>query len=76
MAKEKIEAVYDDQLNELLDNLGELGKFKRGKLKCSFCNIIITWKNLHSLFPDSGAIKYCCDAPECVKGLHQKQGRK
>lgn len=67
--KEKLRAVHDQDLEKLLEGLGILGKFKRGKLECKFCHRIITFNNLHSLFPQSGDIKLVCDRPKCVRTL-------
>lgn len=67
--KTKLKVVHDNDLEELIDSLGLSAKLKAGELKCPFCKDIITIENLHSLFPDSGAIKLTCSRPECVKLL-------
>ncbi|MBV6437924.1 MAG: hypothetical protein DCC53_16900 [Chloroflexi bacterium] len=72
MAKKSIDAVYDDDLLELLDNLGLKSKFENGILKCAFCNDVIDWKNLHSIFPHGGQVKFSCSKPACVKSLVEK----
>lgn len=69
---EKMRMVHDDDLDVLLDSLGVLSKFKAGELKCDFCNVVISFENLHSMFPDSGAIKFTCSEVECVKLLMTK----
>jgi len=69
MQKETLRAVHDDDLEELLQSLGLLHDFRAGKLRCKFCKRIITWDNLHSLFPDSGAVKTVCNDIECIKAL-------
>jgi len=69
MEKKTLRAVHDDDLEALLKNLGLHNKFIHGKLKCAFCKGVITLDNLHSLFPDSGAVKLSCTKPECVKQL-------
>lgn len=69
LPKEKVRAVHDDDLEKILDGLGILNKFKHGELKCKFCSKTITFTNLHSLFPQSGAIKIVCDDSECVREL-------
>ncbi len=69
MAKLALRAVHDDDLGDLLENLGLRSKCIHGKLKCAFCKDIITYDNLHSLFPDSGDIKLVCSKPECVNRL-------
>jgi len=69
LPKESIRAVHDQDLEKILDGLGILSKFKRGELKCKFCNNVITFGNLHSIFPQSGSIKLVCDSSNCVREL-------
>jgi len=69
LTKEKIKAVHDKDLDKILKGLGILGKFKAGKLECNFCKSLITFNNLHSIFPQSGTIKLVCDSPKCVRKL-------
>ncbi len=73
--KKRVDAVYDDDLLELLDSLELRNKFLHGKLICAFCGDVITWENLHSIFPDSGAIKISCTKPNCVNQLIAKVRR-
>jgi len=68
--KEKLLTVHDKDLLKTLNNLGYLRKFKKGKLKCKFCNCIITFKNLHSFFPQSGDIKFVCEKYSCQWKLY------
>lgn len=63
--KETLKAVHDDDLVAFLTKLGLYNKFINGKFKCAFCGDVITWDNLHSLFPDSGQVKWCCVRSEC-----------
>lgn len=69
---ETLNAVHDDDLMDVLEELGVAKDFMRGKLDCAFCCDTITWHNLYSLFPDSGTIKFSCDKPECVNKLLAK----
>ena len=69
LPKETVRAVHDEDLEKILEGLGILNKFKQGELKCKFCNNTITFNNLHSLFPQSGAIKFVCDGSDCVREL-------
>lgn len=66
---ETLNAVYDDDLMDVLKELGVHNDFVQGKLRCAFCGDTITWENLYSLFPDRGAVKFSCNKPECVKQL-------
>jgi hypothetical protein len=61
LPKEKLNAVYDDDLEAYLEKLGVLGAIHRGKMKCKFCRMPVTLANLHSLFPESGSVKVVCD---------------
>jgi hypothetical protein len=67
--REALKAVHDDDLEVVLKALGLYAAFSQGKLKCIFCSEPITWENLHSLIPDSGAIKCGCNKPFCVEQL-------
>jgi hypothetical protein len=69
MEKETLKAVHDDDLETLLRRLGLHSDFTHSRLKCTFCKDVITFDNLHSLFPDSGAVKLTCSKPECVNQL-------
>jgi len=69
LEKSNIKAIHDEDLEDYLKKLGQLKKIKRGKVKCYFCGEQITLKNLHSIFPLSGDIKFVCDKKECIKKL-------
>ena len=63
------DAVFDDELQPFLEKLGVWGKFQRGELRCKFCQTTITFENLHSMFPQSGDIKFVCERAECTRML-------
>jgi len=67
MKKKKISAVHDDELLLLIEKLGLKEKMEIGKLKCKFTGTIITFKNLYSIFPESGDVKLVCNTPEAIK---------
>lgn len=69
LPKESVRAVHDQDLEKVLEGLGILNKFKRGELECKFCKNIITFENLHSIFPQSGSIKLVCDGLNCIREL-------
>lgn len=65
--KTTINAVHDDDLLNLLNNLGLTEKLNSGSLKCKFTGTAITFDNLYSIFPESNTIKLVCDNPEAIK---------
>jgi len=69
MVRETLKAVHDDDLNELLKSLNIYNDFIHEKMKCAFCGYSVNYDNLHSLFPDSGSVKLCCNKPQCVNVL-------
>jgi len=69
--KKDLHVIHNDQLIELIEKLGFLEELKAGKIKCKFTGTIITFENLHSIFPESGSIKFVCDSPEAIKLLSE-----
>ncbi len=65
----EINAIHDEQLERLLESLGVLNDIKSGRKKCKFTGNIITLENLHSVFPESGDIKFVSDDPEAIRQL-------
>lgn len=62
-----LNAIHDNELTELIENLRLTEKLKNGLLKCKFTGTTITFNNLYSIFPESGDIKLVCDTPEAIK---------
>jgi hypothetical protein len=68
--RENLNAVFDDDLMKVLEDLGLWKKFERGEEKCKFCRASVDLSNLTSLFKQSGDIKFVCDSPECLHALY------
>lgn len=68
--KEKIKAIHDDKLIELLKNLGLYEDLINSKIKCKFCKEIVTLDNLSAIIPDSGNIGLSCDKPQCLAKMN------
>ena len=64
-----LNAVYVDDLDDLLDSVGLLQDFKAEKLKCKFCRDVVSEKNIYSLISDSGQYKLVCSRAQCVAAL-------
>ena len=73
IAREKLHAVYDDDLTEVLEALGVFSDFAGGRLRCAQCGDVITEENLYALYPDSGQVKVVCHKADCIAGLVAKQ---
>jgi hypothetical protein len=69
---ETLNAVHDDDLMDVLQELGVQEDFLHRRLRCAFCKTTITEDNLFSLFPDTGTVNFSCNKPECVKRLVSK----
>ena len=76
MEQHKIKAVHDNDLAKFLKDLGLYSKFEAGIIKCTFCENTITEDNLHSIFPESGDVKLCCDTPDCIRSLIKRLEKK
>jgi len=69
MKKYKIPAVHDSDLQGVLTSAGLYSDYIKNKIKCKFCNDIITNENLCAIMPDSGSIKLICNKEECIKAM-------
>lgn len=68
--REKLMAISDDKIIDLLKNLDLYQDVIDGKIKCKFCGEIVTLDCISSIFPDNGSIKLACDRPTCLAGLN------
>lgn len=63
---EEVLAVYDDDLDEVLNSLGLYEGINSGKYRCSSCGCTITRENLGMIQNDNNAIKVFCLSTGCV----------
>ncbi len=63
--KVTIKAVYDTDLNSLLEKLGMMEDMKNGKIKCSFCDCMLSVDNFGGIFNEKGHLKPFCKKTEC-----------
>lgn len=64
--RQKIRAVYDSDLDRLLESLGAKQEILDGKHKCIVCGRVINLENLAVVYPKAGAIYFVCDHISCV----------
>ncbi len=62
----KVQAVYDDDIEEFLKSIGEYDKVQSGKVKCKYCDSTITIDNISKIYPESGSVKFVCSKSECI----------
>lgn len=68
MKNNKMKAVHDKDLENLLRSLNVYEDVIKGKYKCLFCNAVITFDNIDSIVPHDESVQFTCDKLEC----HQK----
>ena len=65
----EINAVYENDLDRLLSEVGLLTDFNTRNLKCKFCKGVVTRKNIYSVIKDSDRHKLVCSKAQCVSAL-------
>lgn len=67
-AKNKIPAVFKEDLVKLLASLGEKDAIIAGERVCMICNKVINTDNIQLIIPMSqGKFEYLCTDIECVE---------
>lgn len=61
-----LRAVFDDDLDQLIDSLGLRDQFESGNIRCGFCNEVITFDNLRALTKIKDEIVVICDKAQCI----------
>jgi len=66
--KNKIPAVFKEDLKKLLQSLNEDEPLLNGDRSCLVCTKIINYDNLQLIIPRSGkTFEYVCNDPVCVE---------
>ena len=63
----EMKAVYEQDLEHVLTNLGILDKLIEGELSCAICGTQVGLDNLGAIFPDGNEIGVCCDNDRCIR---------
>jgi hypothetical protein len=73
--KHEIRAVHENNLEEMLKELGILDDMREGRIKCKFCGKKVTLENLGCLYPESDDISVCCNDSKCfVQAIQDSRG--
>ena len=67
MRKHIIRAVHEQDLAQLLENLGLSELMARGELRCGICGCVVNLDNLLCLYPSGNEVKTCCKKQECYE---------
>ncbi len=65
----KMKAVHDKDLENLLQSLRVYEDVINGKYKCIFCDEKITLDNIDSIVPYNNTVQFTCDKLECHEKL-------
>lgn len=65
----KMKAVHDKDLENLLKSLNVYESVVNGGYKCLFCDGDITLDNIDSIVPYEESIRFTCDKPTCHQRL-------
>jgi len=76
LEKLKLRAVYEKDVEKLLNNLGILEKVKEGAFSCHFCKEKITMENFGGIIRMRGKLELFCEKIECyLKMLEARKSR-
>jgi hypothetical protein len=70
MKSKKLKAVLDEDIESLLQSLGQLELILNGEIRCSFGDELITLRNIQAIVPLANQeFRYVCDNTMCIERL-------
>jgi hypothetical protein len=72
--RERIKAVYEDDLSSFCESIGILDEIKKGNLKCISCGVQITLENIGIIFSSENELIIACDSPICISDMEIYKG--
>ena len=71
--KNKINAIYDEDLKSFLCSKDELPHIVNGERFCKICGVPINLNNIQMVIPHANAeFEYICESINCVEKYHEK----
>lgn len=64
--RETMKAIHDEKFEQFLRSIDVYDGIKNGEYNCKFCNQLIKFDNIYTIFPEAGKIKFVCDRTDCV----------
>lgn len=75
--KNKIPAIFKEDLQKLLQSINELEPIEKGERICKVCSKVITPENIQLIIPRQGkTFDFICDSPVCVEEFNRKKDNK
>ena len=75
MEEKRLHAVLDEDIEKLLDKLGQLEPIQNGEVTCHECGAPIMVKNLQIILPlPNGGFHFVCSNTDCVRAHAEKEG--
>ncbi len=72
--KNKINAIYNEDLAGFLEKNGELVEIEKGNRFCSTCGSPIDLSNIQMVIPQNkNGFKYVCDSISCVESYYENK---
>ena len=72
--KNKIPAVFKEDLKKLLQSLNEMEPIEKGERLCKVCSKVISLENIQLIIPQqANAFDFICDSPVCVEEYNRKK---
>ena len=74
MEKNKISAVFKEDLQKLLMSINEIDPLEKGERICKVCSKVILLENIQLIIPrQANTFDYICDSPICVEEYNRKK---
>jgi hypothetical protein len=68
----ELKAIYNEDLEELLQSVNELEPINNGERFCKECGTPISLNNIQMVIPKKGQpYEYVCDSVICVENYHE-----
>ena len=71
LKKQKVNFVYDSDLETLLKSLEVKNRVDSGKVKCFTCKETITFENIGAIIKINGQIEFICQNPVCISKFNK-----
>lgn len=77
IGKNKIPAVFKEDLEKLLKSINEMDSIEKGERICKVCSKVISLENIQLIIPrQASSFDFICDSPVCVEEYNRKNEAK